>query len=142
MKKIFFGAIIALAAACTPQTVPPPAPMPDPLPIPNSVIGNWKLAEVQSPGTGGPGVWAAASPSGQTMNFSANGTVSGTAFPAATSFQQVDAVTLKITDPADPAGYRLFYFKIDTAARTLVLSIRLASGAICTEGCGGYKFVQ
>ena len=113
---------------------------PVPLPTPTMIAGKWILTQTQAPGIGPPGVWSAANPSGQWMDIQTAGQISGTAFSAATGYQAIDSATLKITDPTQPVGYRLFNYHVDTAAHTLFFYIRMPNGLICTEGCGGYRF--
>jgi hypothetical protein len=109
-------------------------------PIPNNFLGRWTLTDKQAPGTGPPGVWSPASPAGQWMEIQQNGQVSGTVFPAATHCQVVDSVSLKLIDPSEAAGFRLFNYRVDTVERALYFYIRLANGGSCFEGCGTYKF--
>ncbi len=109
-------------------------------PIPNNFLGRWTLTDKQSAGTGGPGVWSPASPAGQWMEIQQAGQVSGTVFPDATRCQVVDSVTIKLIDPSQAAGFRLFNYRVDTVARVLYFYIRPSNGGYCFEGCGTYKF--
>jgi hypothetical protein len=109
-------------------------------PIPNSFLGRWTLTDVQAPGIGPPGVWSPASPAGRWMEIQQNGQVSGTVFPDATRCQVVDSVTLKLLDPSQAAGFRLFNYRIDTVERAMYFYIRPSNGGYCFEGCGTYKF--
>ncbi|MES2374611.1 MAG: hypothetical protein V4557_18690 [Bacteroidota bacterium] len=109
-------------------------------PIPNTISGRWTLTDKQAPGTGPPGVWSVANPAGQWMEILQNGQVSGTVFPDATVCQVVDSVTVKLVDPSQTAGFRLFNYRVDTIERALYFYIRPSSGGYCNEGCGTYKF--
>ena len=111
-----------------------------PVTIPNSLIARWTLLQTQAPGIGGAGIWSTASPAGQWMELQGGGTIAGTAFPMATGYQVIDSVTLRINDPSQNAGYRLFTYRIDTVARTLTFYIKPPNGVLCFEGCGGYGF--
>ena len=113
---------------------------PTPIPISNSILGRWTLTDKQSAGTGGPGIWSTANPAGQWMEIQQNAQVSGTVFPAATVCLLVDSVTVKLIDPSEPAGFRLFNYRVDTVDRALYFYIRPPNGTYCIEGCGGYKF--
>ncbi len=138
MKSVsfFIGVVVLLVTgiACSP-TVNDPG-----LPVADSLMGKWVLTEIQGPGFGGPGIWSPASPAGQTLEIHPGGQLSGTAFPAAGSYQGVDSVTVKFIDPSQPAGYRLFWYSIDTVQHTLRFSIKPPGGVYCIEGCGGYRF--
>jgi hypothetical protein len=130
--------LITTGIACTPAIIDPV-----PAPFANTILGRWTLTEVQSAGTGGPGVWSTANPAGRWIDIQANGTVTGTAFPNATSFQAVDSIKFKLIDPSTQAGFHLFGHKIDTLKRELLLWILPPNGtSLCIEGCGGYRFVR
>jgi hypothetical protein len=131
--------VMAIVIACSPAIIDP---VPVPAPFANTILGKWTLTEVQAPGIGPPGVWSAANPAGRWIDIQANGTVTGTAFPNATSFQAVDSVKFKLIDPSTQAGFHLFGHKIDTIKRELLLWILLPNGGGCIEGCGGYRFVR
>ena len=137
MKNLFFGGMILLfvliAWQCRPNTNPPVNP------IPMSLLGRWTLTQKQTAGIAGPGVWSAATPAGQWLELQTGGQISGTAFADAVSYQVIDSVTIKLTAPTQPAGYYLFNYMIDTVARSLTLYIKPPNGAVCIEGCGGYK---
>lgn len=109
-------------------------------PIPNGFLGKWVLTDKQAPGTGPPGVWSVASPAGQWMELEPGGKLRGTVFPSATGYQVLDSVTVKLTDPSESAGFRLFNYQVDTVARVLYFYIRPSNGGYCFEGCGTYKF--
>lgn len=113
---------------------------PVPIPISNSFLGRWSLTDKQAPGIGPPGVWSPASPAGQWMEIEQSGQVSGTVFPAATSCQVIDSVTVKLIDPSETAGFRLFNYRVDTVERALYFYMRPGNGGYCYEGCGTYKF--
>lgn len=113
------------------------------LPVPAALQGRWTLTDTQAPGNGGPGVWSQANPSGQWINIEQGGQVSGTAFPSATYCVAVDSVTVKLADPSQPAGFRLFGYHIDTVSHELFFYIRPPDGTTyCIEGCGAYEFVR
>lgn len=112
------------------------------LPIPNTIIGKWVLVEKQAPGIGPPGVWSPASPAGQWMDIQAGGQISGTVFTDVTGYQVLDSASLKLMAPTQPAGFYLFNYHVDAAARTLFFYIRPTNGGYCIEGCGTYKFVR
>jgi len=138
--SFFIGvfALLVLGIACTPSVNNPPTG-----PVADSLMGKWVLTEIQGPGIGGPGVWSPASPAGQTLEIHPGGQLSGTAFPTATAYQGVDSITVKLIDPSQPAGYRLFWYSIDTVQHTLRFTIKpLPGGAFCIEGCGGYRFTR
>lgn len=135
MKNIFWVALLFLVwIACTPNVAGPVTP------IPNSLVARWVLTDTQSAGIGPPGIWAAASPQGQWMELSANGSITGTVFSTATGLLVVDSVTLKVSDPSQPAGFRLFNYRIDSVNRKLFFYKRPANGGYCYEGCGTYLF--
>jgi hypothetical protein len=135
MKTIVWVALLLMALiACTPNVSGPVTP------IPNSLLARWVLTDTQSAGIGPPGIWAAASPQGQWMELSGNGSINGTVFMAATGFQVVDSATVKVTDPSQAAGFRLFNYRIDSVNHQLFFYKRPANGGYCTEGCGTYLF--
>jgi hypothetical protein len=68
--------------------------------------------------------------------------LSGSVFPNSTTYQLLDSVTLKLIDPTQSTGFRLFNFQLDTVNRALYFYKRPANGGFCTEGCGTYKFVK
>jgi hypothetical protein len=117
-------------------------PIPGTIPIPNSILGKWVLTDTQSAGIGPPGVWAVASPAGQWMELQTGALLSGNIFPNSTIYQLIDSVTLKVIDPSQSAGFRLFNFNIDTVKRVLYFYKRPPNGGYCFEGCGTYKFVK
>lgn len=106
------------------------------------LAGKWVLTDTQSAGTGPPGVWAKASPADRWVEVGDNGNISGTVFPAATGYQLIDSVTLKVIDPSQAAGFRLFNYKIDTVQKALFFYKRPPNGGYCIEGCGSYKFMR
>jgi hypothetical protein len=108
--------------------------------LPANITGKWTLTQVQSPGYGPAGTWSAASPSGQTMAISQNGKITGSAFPTASAVKKMGDLGLKVVDPGVQPGYRLFNYQIDTVANILFLYIQPADGAMCNEGCGGFRF--
>lgn len=110
-------------------------------PFPQVIYGKWELTDTQSAGIGPPGVWAKAVPSGRWLVISENGTIAGSVFPAATGFQMLDSSTVKVTDPSQEAGFRLFSFQLDTVQKALFLFKRPPNGGFCIEGCGSYKFI-
>ncbi|HZX59516.1 MAG TPA: hypothetical protein VFE54_12350 [Mucilaginibacter sp.] len=128
--------LIGANIVCRPGVSTPPSL----IPIPGSLIARWTLTDIQSAGTGGPGVWSVANPPGQWMDIQPAGQISGTAFPNATGYQVIDSLTLKVIDPSQSAGFRLFAYHVDTAARALFFYIRPPGGVACIEGCGGYRF--
>lgn len=109
-------------------------------PFPESIYGKWVLTDTQSAGIGPPGVWAKAVPANRWMEIDQSGNITGNVFPAATGLQMVDSVSLKVIDPTQAAGFRLFSFQLDTAARVLYFYKRPPNGGFCVEGCGTYKF--
>lgn len=125
--------VFILAFSCSPVVNAPVL-------ISNTVVGNWVLTAMQSPGIGGAGIWSPANPSGKTMELTSDGKVSGTAFPGVNTYQAVDSVTLKLIDPNQPAGFLLFGYHVDTVAHSLFFYIKPTNGGICIEGCGGYRF--
>lgn len=137
MRKFFFISCVCcsmlLLKACTPSVNTP-------LPISNTLIARWTLTQVQSAGTGGPGVWRVANPAGQWLECRPDGTLAGTVFPAATSYRIIDSATVEFTDITQPGGVRSFHFTIDTVSRMLRLFIKPPGGMVCIEGCGGYGF--
>lgn len=137
MKLVGWVALLFMALiACTSNGVGPVTP------IPNSLVARWVLTDTQSAGIGPPGIWAVASPQGQWMELSGNGSIAGTFFSAATGVQVLDSITLKVTDPSQQAGFRLFNYHIDTLNRSLFFYKRPANGGYCYEGCGTYKFIR
>ncbi len=110
-------------------------------PVSNTLTGKWTLTDIQAPGIGPAGVWSVASPAGQWMSIQSGGQISGTVFPNASGCQVIDSVTLKLVDPSQTAGFRLFNYKVDTVAQVLFFYIRPPDGrTFCIEGCGAYKF--
>jgi hypothetical protein len=136
MKQVFvlLGLVIVLAY-CTKTGVVSAG-----LPIENNLAGKWKLTQVQGPGTGTLGSWSPADPAGQTMIIGRNGSISGTAFAAATGVEKIDSFRIRITDPTVQPGYRLFHYQLDNLAEMLFLYIQPTNGTLCNEGCGGYRF--
>jgi hypothetical protein len=131
MKKHTHLAILCLVfiiAACNRTATEPD--------FPNTILGRWHWVETQAPGTGPPGVWSAANPAGRYMELQAGGVITGTAFTDVTSYQLVDSVTLKLIAPTQPAGFRLFNYRLDSVDRALYFYIRPANGGYCIEGCG------
>ena len=137
MKRIVFvlAAIMITCAACTHTAGETPVSI---NPGENPFAGNWVLTQTQSPGTGGPGVWSTANPSGQTMILHDGGKISGTAFPSATGYTFADSATVKMIDPSVSYGYRLF--TVDLKQLVLLFYIKQPNGVLCYEGCGGYRF--
>ena len=136
---------ISVIAGCSPASKVSAAPVTDPeapptTPFDKSLTGKWILTDTQTAGIGPPGIWSKASPAGQTLELLTNSNVTGTAFPAATTYQLLDSMTIKLIDKNQSAGFRLFSYRIDTMARALFFYIRLPNGAACIEGCGTYKF--
>lgn len=113
----------------------------DQTPFPQTIHGKWILTDTQSAGIGPPGVWATAEPSGRWMEIGENGSIAGSAFSAATGYQVLDSATMKITDPSQEAGFRLFGVQLDTVQKALFLYKRPPNGGFCIEGCGTYKFI-
>jgi hypothetical protein len=111
-------------------------------PIPNNILGKWILTDTQSAGIGPPGVWAVASPAGRWMEIQNATQISGNVFPNSSTYQLLDSVTLKVIDPSQSAGFRLFNFQLDTVNRVLYFFKRPPNGGYCFEGCGTYKFVR
>lgn len=132
--------LLILAGMACVRSLDTPTAAPTPIPISNSILARWTLTDKQSAGTGPPGVWSVANPAGQWMEIRQNGQVSGTVFPAATGCQLIDSVTLKLIDPSEAAGFRLFNYRVDTVERALFFYIRPSNGGYCFEGCGTYKF--
>lgn len=137
MRKLFWTSsicfFILLLTACSPSVNAP-------VPIPNTLVARWTLTQVQSAGTGGPGVWRVATPAGQWLECKPDGTLAGTAFPAATAYRMIDSTTVEFTDLTQAGGVRLFNYTIDTVSRMLRLYIKPPNGMLCIEGCGGYGF--
>jgi hypothetical protein len=113
----------------------------EPSPFPQTIHGKWVLTDTQSAGIGPPGIWAKAVPDGRWMEIDGNNAIAGSVFPAATGYQVVDSVTLKVMDPSQEAGFRMFSFHLDTTQKALLLYKRPPNGRICFEGCGTYKFI-
>jgi hypothetical protein len=138
MRNRYFWLVVllitAVISACMVQKS-------EPSQFPEIIYGKWELTDTQSAGIGPPGIWAKAVPSGRWMGISENGTIAGSAFPAATGYQMIDSTTIKVTDPSQEAGFRLFSYRLDTLEKALFLYKRPPNGGFCFEGCGTYKFI-
>jgi hypothetical protein len=146
MKPYSWGLLAALLVitgiACT-RTINEPAPNNPPVqPISGNILGKWVLTDTQSAGIGPPGVWAVASPAGRWMELQATTQLNGNVFPNSTTYQLLDSVTLKVIDPSQSGGFRLFNFQLDTVNQVVYFYKRPANGGFCNEGCGTYKFVR
>jgi hypothetical protein len=126
--------IVAAITACMVQKTDTSA-------FPKTIHGKWMLTDTQSAGIGPPGIWAKAVPAGRWIEIGENGTITGSAFPAATGYQMMDSSIVKVTDPSQEAGFRLFSFHLDTTHKALLLYKRPPYGGVCFEGCGTYKFI-
>ena len=142
MKKLYGMMLLGVLLGCARSVSDPPVPNPPAGPFANTILGKWVLVETQAPGNGLPGAWLAAAPAGQLMDIQPGGNITGSVFPTVTGYQLTDSITVKMIDPTQTAGCRLFNYKIDTVARALFLYIRPANGALCYEGCGGLKFTR
>jgi hypothetical protein len=112
-------AIILLASACSKENIKG-----------NSTLsGKWKLVETLADPGDGSGKWQQVL-NGTEVQFYANGTLSGTAFPIYTSYNIRDSVTLTFTQPDKTIQNFWYNIRHDT------LFMTWAGPIMCIEACG------